>query len=100
KVCQLTETCTNCPVDCGICPADISEEVLPKNITIEEVEKKFYLIYVPYPLDKILDLLEKQLFTLRGLAVLLFVTITLLIIITWKNLKLKNKPPRLVFLKK
>ena len=102
KVCQLTETCTNCPVDCGICPANISEEMpgLPANITVEGVKKEFYLIYVPYPLDKILNLLEEQLFTLRGMAILLFVTITLLIIITWKVLKLRDKPPRLVFLKK
>ncbi|MDP3698491.1 MAG: hypothetical protein Q8R47_02795 [Nanoarchaeota archaeon] len=101
KICQLKETCTKCPADCGICPVNISEEAprLPENVTAEEVEKKFYLIYVPYPLDKILNILEQQLFTLRGMAILLGVIITLLVIITWKVLKLRDRPPRLVFLK-
>lgn len=101
KVCQVKETCISCPADCGVCP-NVSKEIpsIPKNITVEEaLEKKEALIYVPYPLNRILNILEQQLFTLRGMAVLLFGIMIFLIIISWKIVKRKERPPRLVFLR-
>jgi len=101
KVCQLKETCASCPADCGICPANISKETpkMPENITIKETFKE-ELPSVPLNIDKIVKILEKQLFTIQGLAILLFVIIALLLTIAWKVLKLRDRPPRLVFLKK
>ena len=74
KICQLTETCTSCPADCGICSVNISEEVpiLPENVTAEELEKKSISILrnTQRPLIKKLKKLALKVKTLIFIALL------------------------------